>query len=95
MGCIDWFCQERVEERHSFNDIELMGRVWSVEYIKQYPFGKSSTVIANHRALLSTMKDNRYIKSHKSRFTCIDADFFHIYVFGIRLFEPESRPPWS
>ena len=51
----------------------MLGRVWSVENIKNYPFGKSFTVIAKHRALLSTMKDNRYNISHTSRLTlCVN-----------------------
>ena len=67
--CIEWVCQERDDERSSFNELDILGGVWSVEYIKHYLFGKSFIVIANYRALLSTMKDNRYNKSHNSRLT--------------------------
>ena len=43
------------EERYSFNELELLGVVWCVEYSKYYLFGNSFTVITDHRALQSIM----------------------------------------
>ena len=57
------------EERYSINELELLGVVWSVEYFKYYLFGKSFTIITDHRALLSIMKEHRSNKSYNSRLT--------------------------
>ena len=40
------------EERYSVNELDLLGVVWSIEYFKYYLFGKSFTIITDHRALL-------------------------------------------
>ena len=47
------------EERYSVNELELLGVVWSVEYFKYYLFGKSFTIITDHRALPSIKKEHR------------------------------------
>ena len=57
------------EERYSINELELLGVVWSVKYFKYYLFGKSFTIITDHRALLSIMKEHRSNKSYNSRLT--------------------------
>ena len=57
------------EKRYSFNELELLGVVWSVEYFKYYLFGKSFKIITDHRALLSIMKEHRSNKSYNSRLT--------------------------
>ena len=57
------------EERYSVNELELLGVVWSVEYFKYYLFGKSFTIITDHRALLSIMKEHRSNKSYNGRLT--------------------------
>ena len=57
------------EERYSVNELELLGVVWSVEYFKYYLFGKSCTIITDHRALLSIMKEHRSNKSYNSGLT--------------------------
>ena len=57
------------EERYSVNELELLGVVWSVEYFKYYLFGKQFTIITDHRALLSIMKEHRSNKSYNSRLT--------------------------
>ena len=57
------------KERYSVNELELLGVVWSVEYFKYYLFGKSFTIITDHRALLSIMKEHRSNKSYNSRLT--------------------------
>ena len=43
--------------------------MWSVVYFKYYLFGKSFTIITDHRALLSIMKEHRSNKSYNSRLT--------------------------
>ena len=58
-----------VEDRYSINELELLGVVWSIENFKYYFYGKPFTVITNHRALLSTMRENRANKSYNSRLT--------------------------
>ena len=57
------------EERYTVNELELLGVVWSVEHFKYYLFGKSFTIITDHRALLSIMKEQRSNKSYNSRLT--------------------------
>ena len=44
-----------------------MGVVWSIEYFKNYLYGKEFTVITDHRALLSILKEHRSNKSYNSR----------------------------
>ena len=56
-------------ERYSVNYLELQGVVWSLEDFKNYLYGKSFTVVTDHRAFLSTMKENRWNKSYNSRLT--------------------------
>ena len=58
-----------VKDRYSFNELELLGVVWSVEHFKYYLCGKPFTVITDHRALLSIMRENRANKSYNSRLT--------------------------
>ena len=55
-----------IEEGYSINELELLGVVWSVEYFKYYFFGKSFTIITDHGALLSIMKEHRSNKSYNS-----------------------------
>ena len=56
-----------VEDRYSIHELELLGVVWSVENFKFYLYGKPFTVITDHRALLSIMRENRANKSYNSR----------------------------
>ena len=58
-----------VEDRYSINELELLGVVWPVEHFKYYFYGKPFTVITDHRALLSIMRENRSNKSYNSRLT--------------------------
>ena len=58
-----------IEERCSINELELLGVVRSVEHIKYYLFGKSFTIITDHRVLVSIMKEHRSKKSYNSRLT--------------------------
>ena len=56
-----------VEDRYIINEIELF--IWSIEHFKYYLYGKPFTVITDHRALLSIMRENRANKSYNSRLT--------------------------
>ena len=58
-----------VEDRYSINELELLGVVWSVEHFKYYLYGKPFTVITDHRAPLSIVRENRSNKSYNSRLT--------------------------
>ena len=58
-----------VKDRYSINELELLGVVWSFEHFKYYLHGKPFTVITDHRALLSIMRENRSNKSYNSRLT--------------------------
>ena len=54
------------EERYSINEFELVGVVWSIEYIKNNLFGKEFSIITDHRVLLSILKEHRSNKSYNS-----------------------------
>ena len=58
-----------VEDRYIIDELKLFGVVWSVEHFKYYLYGKPFTVITDHRALLSIMREKRANKSYNSRFT--------------------------
>ena len=55
------------EERYSVNELELLGIVCSIDYFKYYLYGKNFTVVTDHRALLSILKEHRLNKSNNSR----------------------------
>ena len=55
------------EKRYSVHELELLGKVWSIDCFKYYLYGKNFTVITDHRALLSTLKEHRSNKSYNSR----------------------------
>ena len=57
------------EERYSVNELELVGVVWSIEYFKKCLYGKTFTVITDHRPLLSIMEENKSNKSYDSSLT--------------------------
>ena len=58
-----------VEDRYSINELDFLGVFWSVEHFKYYLYCKPFTVITDHRALLSIMRENRSNKSYNSRLT--------------------------
>ena len=58
-----------VEYQYSINELELLGAVWSKEHFNYYLYGKLFTVITDHRALLSKMRDIRGSKSYNSCLT--------------------------
>ena len=55
------------KERYSFNELDLLGVVWSIEYFKNYLYGKEFSIITDHRSLLSNLKEHRSNKSYNSR----------------------------
>ena len=57
------------ENRYSINELDILGVVWSIEHFNYYLFGKPFTVITDHRALLSIMRENKTNKSYNSRLT--------------------------
>ena len=54
------------EERYSINELELLGVVWSVEYINNYLYAKEFSIITYHRALLSILKEHKSNTSYNS-----------------------------
>ena len=58
-----------VEDRYSINELTFLGVVWSNERFNYYLYGKPFTIITDHRALLSIMRENRANKSYNSRLT--------------------------
>ena len=54
-------------ERYSINELELLGVVCSIEYFKNDLNGKEFSIITDHRALLSILKEHRSNKSYNSR----------------------------
>ena len=88
------------EECYSVNELELLGVVWSVEFFKYYLFGKSFTIITDHRALLSIMKEYQSNKSYNSRLTRwidrilpFDFNIEHIPAAKMGLVDYISRQP--
>ena len=77
------------EERYSINELELLGVVWSVDYFKYYLFDKSFTIITDHRALLSIMKEHRSNKSCKSRLTCW-VDRFYLLILILNIYQVQK-----
>ena len=58
----------KAEEKHSTNEIELLGVVWALEHFKHYLLGHHFTVQTDHRALLSIFIEQSS-KIHQSRLT--------------------------
>ena len=66
--CVSFFSfLNSCEERYSVIELELLGVVWSIEYFKNYLYGKNFKVITDQRAILSIMKKIRSNKSYNSR----------------------------
>ena len=47
------------EEKYSVNELVLLGVVCSIDHFKYYLYGGDFTVIRDHRALLSIVKEHR------------------------------------
>ena len=63
-----WFLN-LIEDSYYFNELEFLGVVWSIEHFKYYLYGKQFQVITDHRALLSTIRENSANKSYNSPLT--------------------------
>ena len=76
-----------VEDRYSINEFELLGVVWSVEHFKYFLYGKPFTVITDHRALLSIMRENRANKSRLKRWVdrLLPFDFTIDHLLGSKM----------
>ena len=62
-----------IEDCYCINEIEFLAVVWSIEHFKYYPYETPFTVITDHRALMSIMRENRANKPYNSRLTrCVD-----------------------
>ena len=57
----------RLEERYSTNELELLAIVWALEHFKYYLYGNKFILQTDHQALLSALKNNRGIKTYQSR----------------------------
>ena len=49
---------DSVQDRYEFNELELLGVVWSIEHFKLYLYAKLFTVITDKRAFLSIIGEN-------------------------------------
>ena len=59
----------KLEERYSTNELELLAVVWSLEHFKYYLYGSQFLLQTDHQALLSALKKNRGNKTYQSRLT--------------------------
>ena len=57
----------KLEERYSTNELELLAVVWSLEHFKYYLYGSQFLLQADHQALLSALNENRGNKTYQSR----------------------------
>ena len=57
----------RLEERYSRNELELLAIIWALEHFKYYLHGNKFTLQTDHQALLSALKNNRENKTYQSR----------------------------
>ena len=88
------------EDRYSIYELELLGVVWSVEHFKYKLYVKLFTVITDHRALLSIMRENRANKSYNSRLTrwvdsLLTLDFSIDHPPGSKMGLVDSREPYQ
>ena len=82
--------------------MELLGVVWSIEYFKNYLYGKEITIITDHQALLSILKEHRSNKSYNSRLSrwvdrLLPYQFSIEHLFGAKmgLVDYISRNPYQ
>ena len=90
------------EERYGINELELLGVVWSIENFKKLFYGKGFSIITDHRALLSILKEHRSNKSYNSRLSrwvdrLLPYQFKIEYLPGARmgLVDYKSRNPYQ
>ena len=56
----------KLEERYSTNELELLAIVWALKHFKYYLYGNKIPQ-TDHQALLSALKNNRGNKTYQSR----------------------------
>ena len=49
--------------------LKFLGFAWSIDYFKKDLYGKNLTVITDHRAILTKLKEHQSIKSYNSSFS--------------------------
>ena len=59
----------KLEQRYSTNELELLAVIWSLEHFKYYLYGSQFILQTDHQALLSALKENRGNKTYQSRLT--------------------------
>ena len=57
----------KLEDRYSINELELLAIVWALEHFKYYLYGNKITLQTDHQALLSALKNNRGNTTYQSR----------------------------
>ena len=57
----------KLEERYSTNELELLALVWALEHFKYYLYGNKFKLQTDHQTLLSALKNNRGKKTYQSR----------------------------
>ena len=59
----------KLEERYSTNELELLAVVWSLEHFKFYLYGSQFLLQTDLQALISALKENRGNKTYQIRLT--------------------------
>ena len=57
----------KLEERYSTNELDLLAIVWALEHFKYYHYGNKFTLQTDHQALSTALKNNRGNKTYQSR----------------------------
>ena len=55
------------ELKYSTSELELLAVVWSTYHFRYYLYGTRFTLLTDHKALLSALKNNRANKTYQSR----------------------------
>ena len=58
-----------LEEKHSVNELELLGVMWAIDYFNYYLYGQHFTVITDHQALISALNASEKSYTSQSRLT--------------------------
>ena len=57
------------EQKYSTNELELLAVVWSCEFFRNYLLGNQFQIITDHKAIFTTLTENRGNKTYQSRLT--------------------------
>ena len=57
------------EKEYAINELELLGVLWGLEYLRYYVYGKKVNLLTNHQALQPLLKRNRAHKLYTARLT--------------------------